>query len=456
LAARPPSHSETLLAPWRMEAANASSFTLYSEPINLRYGQVHTYRASDGQRAGWRLPADVIARYADGSRQMAIRAYEFDFVRRHPDGTETAVPEYELYDHHHYVQFYNRRNQPLTQFGASFEYRGTQFAYRAPYRTLLHRPTTWYPFLHLINVRKVRFTEPGHSRAVPFDGEPSPLMQCPCTPQRIMDLENSTIDGVVSNVFNCPPWLAGNPACSLATYVGGARCCYHNQFVFDTTQCVRPGCAEYPVDRAYFRVTFHYEDAVAATRPIRELTCCSLTSHGFEGPADNVEFDIVPCEAGTPPGACVRRFEAVMPLDTVVARAEDGPNVADRTRSNGSVFELAYALPHLHEGGLAIEMQDALTNRTVCHASREDGGVVYGTGTAAGNERGYITGFRTCTWGETDAPRFGRSHPMRLIAHYDARRYITGAMARMVVVGHEVGAVADDTLSKDMGMHWMP
>jgi hypothetical protein len=175
-----------------------------------------------------------------------------------------------------------------------------------------------------------------------------------------------------------------------------------------------------------------------------------------QGNGDNVEFDIVPCGEGTPSSECVRRFEAVLPLDSV-ARAEGGHNADHPSRSNGSIIELAYALPHLHEGGLAIEMQDALTNRTVCKASREDGGVVYGTGTAAGNERGFITGFRTCAWGGTDAPRFERDHPMRLIAYYDAREYITGAMARMIVAGHDVGGreAQSQTAGGDVARHTM-
>ena len=77
-------------------------------------------------------------------------------------------------------------------------------------------------------------------------------------------------------------------------------------------------------------------------------------------------------------------------------------------------------------------------NETLCHASRGDGGVAYGSGVDAGDEAGYITGFRTCTWGGDAAPVYERRHPMRLIAYYNASRYITGAMARYVLAGHEV------------------
>jgi hypothetical protein len=56
--------------------------------------------------------------------------------------------------------------------------------------------------------------------------------------------------------------------------------------------------------------------------------------------------------------------------------------------------------------------------------------VADGTGDTAGDEAGYITGFRTCTWTSETAPRYARNHPMLLRATYDARRYITGGKIR--------------------------
>ena len=102
------------------------------------------------------------------------------------------------------------------------------------------------------------------------------------------------------------------------------------------------------------------------------------------------------------------------------------------------MVEIAYILPHVHEGGHSIELQDAVTNETLCYASRENGGIIYGNGTEPGDEAGYITGFRTCRWSGGNAPRYQRRHPMRVIAYYDAERYITGAMARMLIAGYYV------------------
>ena len=82
-----------------------------------------------------------------------------------------------------------------------------------------------------------------------------------------------------------------------------------------------------------------------------------------------------------------------------------------------------------------------MTNRTIVSASKADGGVREGTGRTAGNEEGYIVGFRETTWGQDDAPVYARGHPFRIIAIYNATSKITGAMARVLIAGHpRVGA----------------
>lgn len=398
----------------------SSSFTVYSSPIALRYGEVSNYHYDGGEQPpDLPLPREVVERYADGTRHMAVSNFTVDFVRRHADGSETSVPQYELYDHHHFVQINDPDGERLQTFGASFEFRHSQFGYQHPYRRVMTRPTSWVPYIHVINLK---------DPAAPFDGRPSPLLQCPCTPQRVIDLDIATIDGLVIGL-QCPPALAGNPACSLSTYIGGTHCCERGLFVRDTTACAQPGCTEYPVDVAYLKTTFYYEDVTPATRNIHEMTCCDLAADHRE--VSNVEFDIVPCEAslrGT--AGCVRTFSSVLPLDIHAAPGSSGAGYTD-------VVELAYALPHVHEGGLSITLQDAATNATLCAASRADRGIRYGGGRAAGDEEDFITGFRTCTWSPANAPRLPRNHPLRITAVYDASRYITGAMARFVIAGYD-------------------
>ena len=73
------------------------NFVVYSDPIELRYGQVN----SRYQRA-MPLPADVVKHYADGAGGgwMAITGYELDIVRIGADGSVVPVPLYETYLHH--------------------------------------------------------------------------------------------------------------------------------------------------------------------------------------------------------------------------------------------------------------------------------------------------------------------------------------------------------------------
>ena len=87
-----------LLALAARAAADSSSFTVYSEPIELRYGEVHNRMQGELP-----LPPDVVARYAqDGAPAMAITSFEMDMVRIDKDtGNETRVPLYESYLHHY-------------------------------------------------------------------------------------------------------------------------------------------------------------------------------------------------------------------------------------------------------------------------------------------------------------------------------------------------------------------
>ena len=62
------------------------------------------------------LPEDVIARYADGSKSMAVTGFDVEVVRKTSDGAETKVG---LKDHylHHYI-FHGSDFNPGEDFGA--------------------------------------------------------------------------------------------------------------------------------------------------------------------------------------------------------------------------------------------------------------------------------------------------------------------------------------------------
>jgi hypothetical protein len=77
-----------------------TSFTI-EKRVELRYGQI--FGGSDTAGPTWRLndsaidlPADVVARYADGALAMGITGFTYNIVRRTANGTETEVPLWEV------------------------------------------------------------------------------------------------------------------------------------------------------------------------------------------------------------------------------------------------------------------------------------------------------------------------------------------------------------------------
>jgi hypothetical protein len=432
-------------------AARTFNFTIYSDPVDLRYGEVHNRM----QRAA-PLPAHVVDRYADGSKSMAIRGYEMDIVRRNEDGAEESVPLYDTYFHHyildvgdaasleavrraslnasHYRVRLMHQNRGLRELGATrdgyvtfggasgAEFRHNPHVFEQPFRMVVRQPTSWAPTLHMINTRRPA------TGLETYDGEPSALLQCPCTPQRKIDSKAGTIDGHVPN----PPMgycddafiAAANPSCDLATYAGGWRCCEDGVFVVDTArECADPRCSAHPIDRVYLKATFHYEDAAPDARPLGPTACCDVTST-WEGDG-NIEYDVPQCAEGTPAAECVHVVSTVQPLGYYEKADADGR----------ALIDLAFAAPHLHVTGISLELQDALTNATVCKVSRDDGGVRYGGTRMAGDERNYLTGLRPCSWGGDAAVRFEARHPMRTIATYNATKTQTGVMALWLMDG---------------------
>lgn len=434
-----------------------SSFDIYSEPIELRYGQVH-----NRMQGVLPLPADVVARYANGSVAMAVSSFTTDIVRIAADGSETQVPLYEAYLHHYILnvgtssslgalraaarsdpalgsmkQGAALKRRQAAQLGAgdaggntvSFggaaggEYRNNPHDYQAPFRAIVYQPEAFMPTLHVINTL----------RSGGAEREKSALLQCPCTPQRHFNLSAGTIDGEVPfpRFGNCEGEIVGNPSCQLETYVGGWRCCAHGVFLVDTDkECAHdPACLAKPVDRVFVKFTFQYDDATAADRMLEPVACCDATS--TVAGDTNIEYDVPLCPAGTDPRICTQTVVTTQPFDYYYNDAVDGEALVD----------LAFAAPHLHVTALSLTLQDAITSETLCHVERgsgSSGGVLYGNGTEPGNENGYLVGLLPCTWNGSNAPRLKRSHPLRTTAVYNASTYQTGVMSLWLMNGAQV------------------
>merc|ERR1712232_42674 len=194
---------------------------------------------------------------------------------------------------------------------AGAEYRHNPQRFEAPFRLLLSKPEVWAPTLHIIN------TNLADNRTINDDAPAvSRLLECPCTPQRKIDPAAGTIDGKAAKPpIHCSKEFeaTGNPSCHLSTYKGGWRCCEHGVFVVDTAKtCRLPNCAEKPQDEVYMKFTFYYEDAMESTVPLEQAACCDVTSS--QQGDQNIEYDIPPCAAGTPPEKCIHVAESVQPI----------------------------------------------------------------------------------------------------------------------------------------------
>lgn len=433
------------------------NFTVYSAPIKLRYGEVY-----NNQQGPLKLPGHIVSRYA-GDKEMAITGFDVEMVRIRPEGGEDLV---KLNDHylHHYILSMGRvetmnkvlqhaaedkmfarmlgnchgmtrapmhnfltssgDNEDLVTFGsaAGAEYRHNPQRYDKPFRRVIKKPQVWMPTFHVINTKSNK----PQNKSLPY----SPLLECPCTPQRKIDVAAGTIDGQPPEPpIQCSPSFAatGNPSCSLSTYVGGWRCCEHGVFLIDTDkECSDPECSKEPEDEIFMKYTFYYEDATPETRHMEPSACCDVTgtTQGFE----NIEYDVPQCAAGTPPEKCLHVVETVQP----VGYYQNHPKAPKDNHKADDLVDLVFASPHLHVAGLSLELIDNVTNKTLCfvYASKDNAhGVMYGNGTQPGNENGYMTGLLPCMWGGENAPRFQRNHPLRTRAVYNSSRGHTGVMS---------------------------
>jgi len=436
------------------------NFTVFSRPVQLRYGEVHN-KLQDPMK----LPEEVVARYADGKKVMALIGFDIDMVRRAPDGSETRV---KLDDHylHHYILYMaggptmdkmvSEANKDtmfarmlsgchaMTRSGihhfnnklrlekpgkgmrtitlgaaAGSEYRDNPQRFDRPFRALLQQPALWAPVVHIINLKESRSKTPW-----------SPLIECPCTPQRNIDVAAGTIDGKPPDPpIKCSKEFAatGNPSCHLVTYVGGWRCCEDRMFLIDTDkECEHPDCREKPVDEVFMKFTFYYEDAFEGVVAVEPAACCDVTS-STQG-NENIEYDVPVCKPGTPPERCLHVAESVQP----VGYYDQHPKSPLDSHKGSDKVYLVFAAPHLHVAGLSLQLFDHVTNKLICevHASKNNtGGIAYGHGDVAGDENGYMVGLSVCHWDGAHAPQFRRDHLLRSRAVYNASMYHTGVMS---------------------------
>merc|ERR1712194_764867 len=203
-------------------------------------------------------------------------------------------------------------------------------------------------------------------------------------------------------------------------YVGGWRCCENNVFLIDTDKLCRDAtCSGEPIDEVYMKYKFYYEDATRSSRAMESGACCDTTSN-WQGDG-NIEHDVPACPAGTPKHECIYVTESVQPV--AYYGWQTGHKASD-------LVDLVFAAPHLHWAGIPMELIDHETNKTLCKVERTPGGgVMYGNGTTAGNEDGYLVGLTPCSWSGKNAYRGRRDRKLRSRLVYDATTAPTGVMS---------------------------
>jgi hypothetical protein len=483
------------------KVSSASMFEIRSQPINLRPGEVHNTIVKPIP-----LPQDIKSRFHNSS--MPIVNYTMEVFSVDKNGVETKAPLYHVYNHHYIfymgsqslmdnlynflvdkdplsgqtcnksnhtfdslksmhpihsdIQFLLEANGGASNDGAvkenpylggatGGEYRENPHSYPAPYAYRIVNPEAFAPVIHLINTRgSTTHDKPLNASAPPAPaGGFSPLIECPCPPQRKFDYAKGTIDGCQPDIpFSCNDALIAqnNTGCSLETYTGGYRCCKHRWFVSDTTST---DVRTLPIDTFVLRFRFWYEDdlesaknsAVAGTgkrtRQLQGIVCCDVTSD-LELTRHQVEYD-VPVKANTNPQEkeCQHIATNVQMLDW--AKGDPG----DPTET----IELVYASGHMHAGGLRLEMVDDDTGELLCevHAASGvagggdgSGGLRYGNSSAAGDEAGFLVASRPCVWGPPPLlppPILQRNHKIRTVAYYNCSVEHHGVMALWLAGG---------------------
>ena len=119
------------------------------------------------------------------------------------------------------------------------------------------------------------------------------------------------------------------------------------------------------------------------------------------------------------PEDCVYQVSTVTYLDSGVNATDD------------ALVEMPYAVGHLHASGIDLSMYNEETGELICRSE-----AVYGNGTEAGNEDGYLVGMTPCVF--DDPPQLRKNSKIRTVARYNATEPHTGVMALWLPQLHDL------------------
>jgi len=98
-----------------------------------------------------------------------------------------------------------------------------------------------------------------------------------------------------------------------------------------------------------------------------------------------------------------------------------------------SLFFFFSQVGHLHVGGIDVTLYDDDTGEVICRSE-----AIYGNGTEAGNENGYLIGMTPCSF--LTPPVFPKNKKVRTVARYNNTEPHTGVMGLMLSTMYEVPA----------------
>ena len=131
-------------------------------------------------------------------------------------------------------------------------------------------------------------------------------------------------------------------------------------------------------------MTFYYEaprppSAASAPTiwPVFNQPTCSILE-----PFDPTEYYIEECpQTAATPAPCTHTYTYIKPLCAALERRVQMPPGMPghiEPEEMPEFLAIASALPHMHTFAISIDLQDAITNTTICSMSRDNGGLIYG------------------------------------------------------------------------------
>lgn len=185
-----------------------------------------------------------------------------------------------------------------------------------------------------------------------------------------------------------------NPTCDIKTYSGGLQCCKHGHFLLDAHQEPPAETQEY-----HLKFRFWFEEYTAAPQPSHQnLVRLYWQTESYAG-----EYDIVPCDPGTPSKDCIQEITSRwrvrdMMHDCSLTRNSwpcTGTGSSDPKKTAG--VKLIYAGPHCHAPDcLSMELYNADTGKLLCHMEP-----IFGQGVEVFNEKNYVA-LPPCVWGSVE------------------------------------------------------